>query len=262
MVRFSNANVKIQALSQVESIQPYLANKRKVYSFDLISGHSCPFAKDCLSKVVKIDGKSKIKDGPDTQFRCFSASQEVLFPALYNLRKANFDALKGQSVDSMVELIESAMPSNLGVCRLHVGGDFFSPNYFAAWLKIAANNPNRLFYAYTKSLSYWTKNIDMVNSIPNLVLSASYGGRCDVLISDYNLRSARVVFSVAEAEGLGLEIDHTDEHAADPTTKDKDFCLLIHGQQPANSEASQAIKTLKKSGTKFSYSKIKSLTTV
>jgi hypothetical protein len=262
MVRFSNANVKIQALSAVDSIKPFLANKRKVYSFDLLSGHSCPFAKDCLSKVIKIDGRSKIKDGPDTQFRCFSASQEVLFPALYNLRKANFDALKGQSVDYIASAIQSAMPANLGVCRLHVGGDFFSPNYFAAWLKVAIDNPSRLFYAYTKSLTYWTKNIDLVNSIPNLVLSASYGGRCDVLINSFGLRSARVVFSVAQAEELGLEIDHTDEHAADPTTKSKDFALLIHGQQPANSEASQAIKTLKKSGTKFSYSKVKSLTTV
>ena len=53
MVKFSKANAKIEALKQVESLQKYLEGK-KVYSFDLLSGFSCPFAKECLSKLRKI----------------------------------------------------------------------------------------------------------------------------------------------------------------------------------------------------------------
>ena len=77
MVKFSKANAKIEALKQVESLQKYLEGK-KVYSFDLLSGFSCPFAKECLSKAVENrEGKRTIKEGPDTEFRCFSACQEV-----------------------------------------------------------------------------------------------------------------------------------------------------------------------------------------
>jgi hypothetical protein len=65
------------------------------------------------------------------------------------------------------------------------------------------------------------------------------------------------VFSEQEASDLGLEIDHDDSHAADPSKVNKDFALLIHGIQPKGSDASEAIKTLKKDGVKFAYSKQK-----
>ena len=98
MLSFSEANVKIKALKRVEELQPYLEGKRKVYSFDLLSGYSCPFAEKCLSKAVQINGKRKIKDGPKTEFRCFSASQEAQYNGVYDKRKANFDALRGMDI--------------------------------------------------------------------------------------------------------------------------------------------------------------------
>lgn len=256
MVKFSVANVKIQELTNVDAVRPYLANGRKVYSFDLLSGHSCPFADKCKSKAVVVDGKRTIKDGPNTEFRCFSASQEVQYTNLYNLRDGNFKAMKAMK-DSreMAETINAAMPSNLGVCRIHVGGDFFNAIYFEAWILVARSNPDRLFYAYTKSVRYWIERM-LNNDIPtNLVLTASYGGLDDNLIEEYRLRSSKVVFSLEQAEALGLEIDHDDSHAADPTKKFKDFALLIHGTQPKESEASEAIKQLKKNNVQFSYSR-------
>lgn len=251
MVKFSKANTKIEALSAVESLKPYLAKKRKVYSFDLISGHSCPFAEKCLSKVVMADGKRTIKDGPKTEFRCFSASQEATYTNTYNSRMGNFTALRKLSEAELVNTIQSSMPKNLGICRIHVAGDFFSPVYFAAWCIVARNNPDRLFYAYTKSLPYWVKS-----DIPdNLILTASYGGRCDNLIDSHNLRSAIVVYSEQQAADLGLEIDHDDSHAADPSKRNNSFALLIHGIQPKGSEAADAIKQLKKDKVRFSYSR-------
>ena len=91
MLKFSNANAKIEALKKVPELAHYLYGKRKVYSFDMISGHTCPFADQCLSKAILVDGRRKIKDGPNTVFRCFSASQEVQYTNVYNLRKGNFD---------------------------------------------------------------------------------------------------------------------------------------------------------------------------
>ena len=254
MVKFSKANAKIEALQDVPSLKPFLEG-RKVYSFDLLSGYSCPFAKQCLSKAtVNSEGKRKIKDGPDTEFRCFSASQEVQYTNVYNLRKNNFDTLRKLDIKEIAKEILAAMPKDMGVCRIHVAGDFFNEDYFYAWLVVANLNPNILFYAYTKSLKYWIANMDFVNERPNFVLTASYGGRNDELSDRQNLRSAKGIFSDAEADSLGLEIDHDDSHAADPAKKNDDFALLIHGTQPKGSEAAVALKELKGKG---SYSRKK-----
>jgi hypothetical protein len=90
--------------------------------------------------------------------------------------------------------------------------------------------------------------------LENFVLTASYGGRDDHLINEFGMRSAKVVFSQAEAEKLGLEIDHDDSHAAKPSLRNQDFALLIHGTQPKGSAASEALRALKGKG---SYSRKK-----
>jgi len=254
MLKFSKANAKLKALANVPELKRFLTRKRKVYSFDLLSGWSCPFAEKCLSKVHILKEKKKLLDGEKTEFRCFSASQEVAFPSAYKLRKDNFDALRGLTTEQIVDMIESALPKNAGIVRIHVAGDFFSPSYFRAWLTVASNNPEILFYAYTKSLSYWIKEKNWVDQLDNFVLTASRGGRLDHLIDQHNLRESIVVFSPEEAESLNLEIDHTDEHAAVPEWKNNSFALLIHGIQPAGSAAAAAIKELKEKNVKFSYS--------
>jgi len=153
----------------------------------------------------------------------------------------------------MVKLIHDALPKNTGIVRIHVAGDFFNDMYFKAWCIVAQLNPDTLFYAYTKSLNYWLDNQMQVPE--NFVLTASRGGRLDHLIDQHNLREAKVVFSPEEADALGYEIDHTDEHAAIPAIRNESFALLIHGVQPKGSEAAQAVKTLKQNKVKFSYGK-------
>lgn len=254
MLKFSNANAKTQALANDAELAEYLQDNRKIYSLDLLSGWSCPHAKDCLSKaIVQDNGKRKIKDGRHTQFRCFSASQEVQYTNVYNLRKHNFDSLRGLHINDMIHELNQSMPKNAGIVRIHVAGDFFSRDYMLAWYMVASINPNVLFYAYTKSLRFWLT----VNEYPileNFVLTASYGGRDDHLINEFGMRSAKVVFSQAEAEKLGLEIDHDDSHAAKPSLRNQDFALLIHGTQPKGSAASEALRALKGKG---SYSRKK-----
>jgi hypothetical protein len=255
MLKFSNANAKTEALKKVPELAEYLKDKRKIYSLDLLSGYSCPYAKACLSKaVVQLDGRRKIKDGKDNEFRCFSASQEVQYTNVFNSRKHNFDLLRQSN--NMDLLLMDSLPKNAGIVRIHVAGDFFNPEYMSAWWTLAYLNPKVLFYAYTKSLRYWLQTVTEMPILDNFVLTASYGGRDDHLIDDptFNLRSAKVVFSEAEAEKLGLEIDHDDSHAARPSMRDKDFALLIHGTQPKGSEAATALKELKGKG---SYSRKK-----
>lgn len=265
MLKWSKANAKTHALSNVSAIKPYLANNRKIYSLDMLSGYSCPYALECFSRAVSHDSNGnplklsdvpnggklqlKIVDGPKTKFRCFSASQENQYPNTFLARKHNFDLMKNQSNSlTMFQELDRSMPKNLGVCRIHVGGDMFNRHYMLAWGMLAEKHNDRLFYAYTKSLEFWIKFRDYIDNLPNLVFTASYGGKFDHLIEPEGLRSAKVVFSKKQAKGLGLEIDHDDSHAADPSKKNKSFALLIHGTQPAGSDASEALKQLKGEG--------------
>jgi len=274
MLKFSQANNKIKHLAKVKAIKAYLENKRKVYSLDLLSGFSCPYARDCLSKVKEKEGKKTIVDGPNTQWRCFSASQEVVYPALYNLRKNNFDYLVSKIRNGQKSLnwgrkeladdIESQLPKDLGVLRIHVGGDFFSQTYFDAMALVARRNPDKLFYAYTKSLGMWICRIGQLTD--NFVLTASRGGRLDHLIDENNLRSVTVVADPIVCEKVGklkhhkrmpklglpydhFPIDHDDSHAADPSKRNQDFALLLHGIQPAGSDSGKALRSLKGIGT-------------
>ena len=251
MLQFSDANNKIKALYDVPELQVWF-DGRQIYSLDLLSGWSCPFAKECLSKVHETgeiskagNPKVKLRDGKDTLFRCFSASQEVLLPNVYRRRKHNYDTLRGLNLEDMIHRLNTDLPEDTGILRWHVGGDFFNSDYFFAAMNIAMMNPDKLFYAYTKSLRYWIQYKDWADKVDNFVLTASRGGREDHLIDQHELRESIVVFSEEEAESRGLEIDHDDSHAAIPSRRVNDFALLVHGVQPAGSEAARALSALK-----------------
>ena len=255
MLQFSDANAKLEKLYKVEALAEWLTDNRKVYSLDLLSGWSCPFAHECKSKATETgeiskagNPRMKIVDGKHTKFRCFSASQEALLPNVYKLRKGNFNALRGMGVNEMIHHLDNDLPTDSGIIRIHVAGDFFSADYMQAWYNVAAMNPNVLFYAYTKSIRYWQFHINEYPELDNLVLTASYGGSDDELIQEYGLRSAKVVFSESEANILGLEIDGDDSHAARPDLRNQSFSLLIHGTQPKGSEAGKALSALKGKG--------------
>lgn len=209
-----------------------------VYSFSLMSGHTCPYAKECHSKAVQgLDGKWHIEDGPDTQFRCFSASQDVLFPALRAQRQHNMQIveLAAKSVAEAANVLHESLPHDADIVRVHVGGDFKTQAYFDAWLEVARMNPLVKFYAYTKSLPFWVKRIGDIPA--NFQLTASYGGYRDELIAEHNLRYAKVVKSKYEARKLQLPIDHDDSHAAQVGPS---FALLVHGTQPKGGKYAKA----------------------
>ena len=227
-LRFASGNAKLDA---------------GIATFSLPAGFTCPGALKCLSKCVLKPEGLRIEDGPNCEYRCFSASEEVIYSGAREMRWNNFNILKScKKVEAMVTELESALPTsqfNLPV-RSGVSGDYFNQTYFDAWMEVARNHPKRTFYSYTKSLSFWLKRL---NSIPsNFQLTASYGGKWDAMIKEFNLRSAQVVYSVDEANQLGLEIDHDDSHAYN---EGPDFALLIHGTQPKGTPAAKAWQKIK-----------------
>jgi len=210
--------------------------------FSLPAGHTCAGAHLCLSMVGKDTGK--LVDGPQCQFRCYAATSEAMFPNVRRSRWANLDLLKGKSIRAMADLIKESLPvKGISLVRVHASGDFFSQDYFDAWLMVAREMPNLTFYAYTKMLPLWVRRRNVIPA--NFKLVASLGGKFDRLVAQYDLRSVRVVFSTAEALRLGLQIDHDDTLAWD---SDKSFALLLHGAQPAKSNAAIALSKLRAKG--------------
>jgi hypothetical protein len=154
----------------------------------------------------------------------------------------------------MADLIGASLPKQ-DIVRIHVGGDFFNQNYFDAWILVSERNPDKIFYAYTKSLHFWLSRFEKLGraGTVNFKLTASRGGKQDDLISEFNLKEAVVVFTEEQAEEKGLIIDHDDTLAY---LQDESFALLLHGAQPAGSDASKALQVLKKQG-KGGYNKKK-----
>ena len=205
---------------------------------DLPAGISCPMSKVCRSWVTVLNGRSQIADGQDNIFRCYAASQENQYPNVHEKRLYNLKLLlKALKEGNAVELIDKSINKNLKLTRFHSSGDFFSKDYALACLRVAELNPDNIFYAYTKSNSFF---LDV--GIPsNMHICPSWGGTEDHLIKYFD-RSARVVFNEAEANRLGLPIDHDDSLCM----KKGDHCHLLHGTQPAKSEASKELAKRKK----------------
>lgn len=234
-LKFGEPNTKLKKM-----IKAKLGLRLK--TFTLPAGHTCPGAQDCLSRADSITGK--ITDGEDTEFRCFAASAEAVYPSLRKLVWHNLELLQDalshrDGHERAADLICQSLPEKFDIMRVHVGGDYFSRNYFLAWCMVAERNPDKVFYSYTKSLA-------VVAGIPkpdNLVLTASRGGKWDNLIDEKGWKEARVVYSEEEAADLGLEIDYDDTHAA---FGKKSFALLLHGTQPKGSVAGEALKVINK----------------
>jgi len=168
-------------------------------------------------------------------YRCYSASLEAIYPSQLKQRNYNFDLLKAcnKDVQELTNLINASIPIEAHIIRIHVGGDFYSQNYFDAWLNVAMLNRenHRQFYAYTKSLPFWINRLDSIKlgEYQNMELIASRGGTKDKLINVYGLREAIVVDTEQEAIDKGLEIDYTDYLAC---YGKESFALLNHGTQP------------------------------
>jgi hypothetical protein len=219
--------------------------------FSLPAGHTCPNAGTCKTLANKITGKiddsKSIFVSGSNDYRCFAAMAEIR-PNVRTARWHNFNliqsVLKNNSVSTVANLITMSMlPYKENLVRIHESGDFYSLLYMQCWIETARLNPNKTFYAFTKSLNYW---LTLNDKLPdNIFITASMGGKLDSLVSQYpNIfkRAAYVVYTEKEAAELGLEIDHDDSHCLG----NKPFALLVHGSQRAGSPASKAIQQRKK----------------
>jgi hypothetical protein len=237
-LKFGSENAKLEFASAVTK------------TFRIPSGYTCPGAVSCLSRFNQ--ETNKVEDGRHADHRCYSTSAEAAFPSVRKLAHGNFQKLMAAGgTQGMAELILSSLPKAGYTIRIHEGGDFFSEAYFLAWCAVAEEDSGRTFYAYTKSLAMWVRNLDRVPS--NLVITASRGGRWDDLIEYHGLKNERTIAHPEEAEILGLPVDHNDDLARDPDVPA--FALLIHNTQPKGSEMAEARARMRQEGVEHSYSR-------
>jgi len=199
--------------------------------------------------ILESNGKRTIQDGKNTLFRCFAASSEVQYDAVYNNRADNLSMIvnalqDGSAADLINNSIQHHRTKSIELVRIHESGDFFSGVYLDAWIEVAQRNPDLKFYAYTKSLQLF-----LYLKLPtNFYITASKGGKFDHLIDNFK-RYSVVVADDQEAESLGLSVDHDDSHCFG----DKPFALLVHGTQPKGSALGAAIRQRRAQGLHAGY---------
>jgi|TARA_R100000951_G_C2576632_1_gene160528 hypothetical protein len=182
-----------------------------VYEWNLPTGWTCPYAKECLVKVDKTTGKM---DNKSNAYKCYAASSER-FPAVRDSRWGNFE----QSKVSIPQL-----PKKVEAVRIHASGDFYSQEYFDKWIEFCKDNKDVEFWAYTKSLNFWTKRLDEIPD--NLTLTASWGGKFDYMIDKHKLKNALVIRK--EMLKDNMIIDTNDDVARQ---KDVSFYLLDNNEK-------------------------------
>lgn len=94
--------------------------------------------------------------------------------------------------------------------RIHDSGDFFTADYLVAWMRIAANHPSVVFYAYTKEVSLFKRVVEG-QSPSNFRWLYSMGGKEDHLIDVERDRHAEVFPTKAALDAAG----YFDQSASD-----------------------------------------------
>mgnify|MGYP003651091496 FL=1 len=107
--------------------------------------------------------------------------------------------------------------------RIHDSGDFYSPEYLNKWVTIAKQNKNVIFYAYTKSIKFFTEGLIVPT---NLKIIFSEGSKIDNLIDVKKHRHARIFKDVATLLNEGyIDASSNDLQAI---TDNKKVGLVYH----------------------------------
>jgi len=183
---------------------------KRVFNFGITAYKSmtgkliCPFAKDCVKFCYAQKG-------------AYSWSNvKPAFEKRYELTKT----------DDFINLMNSEIKrKKVDFLRIHDSGDFYSKSYIQKWFKIANDNPNVKFYAYTKSFILFQGL-----TIPdNLDIIFSEGGKHDKLINTKVDRHARIFDTKQELLKQGyIDASKNDLMATKFFNKSNKVGLIFH----------------------------------
>ena len=185
-----------------------IENNMRVLNFSLpayktITGKTvCPFAKDCIKY-------------------CYAQKGNYRYPSVikglnnrYNLSQTD------EFIPQMNATIILERPTHV---RIHDSGDFYSPEYLQKWIDISTDNKDVIFYAYTKSIKFFTEGLTVPT---NLKIIFSEGSKIDNLINVNKHRHARIFKDVATLLSAGyIDASNNDLKAI---TDNKKVGLVYH----------------------------------
>jgi len=166
---------------------------------------------------VKLSDGSKFNTCPNAGICaafCYAKNGTFMFS---NVRKAHIEKLEFV-INNREEWIESIntelkLKKYIGkYIRIHDAGDFFSLQYAMDWINIAKENPQCIFYAYTKEVSMFKR----IGTMPdNFITIFSFGGREDHLIDKEKDRHSDVFHDYNQMIEAGYnDISDDDSQAA------------------------------------------------
>ena len=196
----TNSNSKLKKSSKL--------NNASIYAFDIPAYKTktgkitCPFAKDCIKY-------------------CYAQKGAYTWSPAQNKHNENYKATK---LNNFIDIVQDEINRKRKIThiRVHSSGDYYSPKYLDKWLTIARNNPNIIFYSYTKSIPL----VNKVNLPKNYLMIYSEGGKQDNLINKNEHRHAKIFNNEKELLKAGYIDASGDDLLA--LTPNKKVGLIFH----------------------------------
>lgn len=170
---------------------------------------------------------------------CYADQGRLAMPMAKASRERNLEAINKMGWDKVFDALceDLSRFQVLTHVRIHDSGDFFSRQYYRTWVEVAAQFPEFIFYAYTKSIPL----IDWEAHPGNFRLVQSVGGKRDKDI-DFDKPHAQVFVSEADRKREG----YCDGNASDlPAILGyKKIGLVYHGTRKLSEDSRQHLKVV------------------
>ena len=163
----TNSNSKLKKSSKL--------NNANIYNFDIPAYKTktgkitCPFAKDCVKY-------------------CYAQKGAFIWSPAQNKHNQNYLNTKTDNFINDIQKEIDSKRKKITHIRVHSSGDYYSPKYLNKWVTLAKNNPNIIFYSYTKSIPL----VNKIDKPSNFIFIYSEGSKVDFMIDTKQNRHARI----------------------------------------------------------------------
>lgn len=236
MLKATGGNSKLRKTSK--KVKAYLEEHGSLDGFVPRKGAYRVFSFNIPAGGYELDGKKYITcPGAGACLDvCYARQGAYLFKGSKKLRIENHQTLlrlrRTGGHEAVVEALQGvvdSLPKTTAVLRLHDSGDYFKVWYLTAWIEVAKNNPDILFYCYTKSIPFFT---GLGEDIPsNFRTTKSYGGKFDHLIEGPNSK-------IFETEEDRIDAGYIDGNDSDmpAIVGEEQIGLVYHGVKKPTAE--------------------------
>lgn len=158
--------MKLKFLTQNKKMKKS-SNDARVFNFGIPAKSTCLGAGECKKY-------------------CYAAKGFYLWPNVNEAQQRRLKATK--ETNFCIEMLGDIFKSGATHIRIHDSGDFYSREYLHKWIKIIEACPHVQFYAYTKMIPLFKKEV-----LPeNFTVIYSFGGIFDSLIDKAKDRFAEI----------------------------------------------------------------------